>query len=387
MSKPLSLSNLECMKQLVSLLICSLISLSSFSAEKPKDWRLAVGLGPNFGLDFVDDELESDFGFGIWGDYFFEKQWFAHLAYDFFQFEGNPDMQSLLAGVGYEFKPLGKRWFPYVVLGVGASRTQDFPIGIDDQTALSLNLRPGIEFAISNNWWLGAAYEFVHVFAEGSENGADVALPMFSLAYRPNRFADKKQEPVKEPVRAQDNDSDRDGVKDSIDACPGTPIGTQVDEVGCEPEEEDTTTDSDEDGVANAYDQCQNTPRGKKVNGFGCQVQEKIQMKLTINFDTNEDIIKSKYYGQLNKVARLMTRNPKANLLIEGHTDATGSLKHNMDLSRRRSESIRTFLVDGGLVEASRVRAKGFGPTQPVAPNNTAAGRAKNRRILATFFY
>ena len=110
-------------------------------------------------------------------------------------------------------------------------------------------------------------------------------------------------------------------------------------------------------------------------------------MKLTINFDYDKDDIKPKYYKQLNKVARLMARNPKAKLLIEGHTDSTGNFKYNMDLSRRRAEAIRTFLVGGGLVEGKRVSAKGFGPTQPVATNNTDAGRAKNRRILATFFY
>lgn len=378
------------MNKLLVLIICSLISIQSFAAEQEKDWRIALGLGPNFGLDFVDDELESDFGFGAWGDYFFQKQWFLHLNVDFFQFEGDPTMWSYLGGVGYEFKPWNRRWFPYIVVGAGMSQTRDFPAGVEDQTALTFNLRPGIEYAITNQWWIGAAYEYVHVLADGSDNGADVALPMFSVAYRPNRIGDRERQPDPEPVRQTrvlEKDSDRDGVKDSIDACPNTPRGTTVDEVGCEPEEEDTTTDDDEDGVANVYDQCPNTPRGKKVNGFGCQVEEKIQMKLTVNFDYDKDDIKPQYYKQLNKVARLMARNPKAKLLIEGHTDSTGNFKYNMDLSRRRAESIRTFLVGGGLVEGKRVSAKGFGPTQPVATNNTDAGRAKNRRILATFFY
>jgi OmpA-OmpF porin, OOP family len=380
------------MNKLLVLIICSFISIQSFSAEDvgEKDWRIALGLGPNFGLDFVTDELESDFGFALWGDYYFKKQWFAHVAYDYFQFEGDPLMYSLLGGIGYEFQPWAKRWFPYIVVGAGMSEVQDFPAGIEDQTALTFNLRPGIEYAISNQWWVGAAYEYVHVLADGSANGADVALPMFSVAYRPNRLGDRKRKSEPEPVREArvlDKDSDRDGVKDSIDACPDTPRGKVVDEIGCEPEEEDTTTDNDEDGVANVYDQCPNTPRGKKVNGFGCMVQEKIQMKLTINFDYDKDDIKPIYYKQLNKVARLMSRNPKAKLLIEGHTDSTGNFKYNMDLSRRRAESIRTFLVGGGLVEGKRVSAKGFGPTQPIATNNTDAGRAKNRRILATFFY
>ncbi|MEK6555552.1 MAG: OmpA family protein [Bdellovibrionota bacterium] len=381
--------SLKYMNKLLVLLLCSLISIQTFATED--DWRLGLGIGPNFGLDFVDDELESDIGFSIWGDYYFRKQWFAHIAYDYFQFEDDPLMYSLLGGIGYELEPWAKRWFPYIVVGAGLSETQDFPLGIEDQTALTFNLRPGIEYAVSDQWWLGFAYEYVHVLADGSDNGADIALPFFSVTYRPNRLGERKREPEPEPprqARVVEKDSDRDGVKDAIDACPNTPRGMQVDEIGCEPEEEeDVNADDDQDGVANAYDQCANTPRGKKVNGFGCQVQEKIQMRLTINFDLDSDVIKPQYYRQLNKVATLMKRNPKAKLLIEGHTDSTGTLKYNMNLSRRRSESIRTFLVGGGLVEGSRVSAKGFGPTKPVATNKTEEGRAKNRRILATFFY
>jgi outer membrane protein OmpA-like peptidoglycan-associated protein len=63
-----------------------------------------------------------------------------------------------------------------------------------------------------------------------------------------------------------------------------------------------------------------------------------------------------------------------------GHTDSTGSVEHNRDLSRRRAESVKRYLVQGGIVE-SRITTRGAGPDEPVDTNRTAVGRAKNRRI------
>ena len=242
------------------LLLCVVIATTSVVSHA-NDWRLGVGIGPNFSqIDLIDDELESDIGFSIWGDYFFNKKWFGHLAYDYFKFDGDPIMNSGLLGIGYEFDRWGRRWFPYAIVGAGVSQIQDFPVGIKDQTALSLNFRPGLEYAMTPKWFVGFSYEYVHVIADGSDNGVDVALPFISLTYRPNRFTEKKKSA--EPV-ATDKDSDRDGVPDSRDACPKTPRGTEVDENGCELEDEETKKDDDGDKVVNAYDQCPNTPRGR----------------------------------------------------------------------------------------------------------------------------
>jgi len=67
-------------------------------------------------------------------------------------------------------------------------------------------------------------------------------------------------------------------------------------------------------------------------------------------------------------------------LNIEGHTDATGSAEINQKLSAARAQAVLTFLKEMGVPEA-RMTAKGFGPDQPIAPNDTAEGRARNRRV------
>lgn len=106
---------------------------------------------------------------------------------------------------------------------------------------------------------------------------------------------------------------------------------------------------------------------------------------LNIKFDTNKTAIKPAYQDELAKLGAFLKDNPNAKGSIEGHTDSVGSKKANMKLSQRRAESVRSYIIKNSGVDASRITAKGFGPTKPVADNKTAAGKAKNRRIEANF--
>jgi len=106
---------------------------------------------------------------------------------------------------------------------------------------------------------------------------------------------------------------------------------------------------------------------------------------LNIQFDTNKSAIKPAYQDELAKLGAFLKDYPNAKGSIEGHTDSVGSKKANMKLSQRRAESVRTYIINNFNVDASRITAKGFGPTKPVADNKTAAGKARNRRIEANF--
>jgi outer membrane protein OmpA-like peptidoglycan-associated protein len=84
---------------------------------------------------------------------------------------------------------------------------------------------------------------------------------------------------------------------------------------------------------------------------------------------------------RLADVAKALNEgNPGAQIVVEGHTDAQGSATYNLDLSARRAEAVRTYLVSQG-VDASRIRSQGLGLTRPVADNKSAEGRANNRRV------
>jgi len=82
----------------------------------------------------------------------------------------------------------------------------------------------------------------------------------------------------------------------------------------------------------------------------------------------------------IDKLAEWLKKNPTRNLLIEGHTDNTGSEDLNMKLSQQRAEAVRDQLVSRG-VGADRITTKGYGPKYPVVANDSASGRQQNRRV------
>jgi outer membrane protein OmpA-like peptidoglycan-associated protein len=99
-----------------------------------------------------------------------------------------------------------------------------------------------------------------------------------------------------------------------------------------------------------------------------------------INFDTDSDGIKPESKPTLDKIASLMKAKGDWKLRVEGHTDASGGDAHNNELSRKRADSVKAYLVTFG-IDASRLTTAGLGSTKPVAGNETASGRAQNRRV------
>lgn len=83
----------------------------------------------------------------------------------------------------------------------------------------------------------------------------------------------------------------------------------------------------------------------------------------------------------LEEIATLLRSDPALALTIEGHTDDVGGAEFNLELSRRRAEAVRTWLVGRGGIAASRLKTAGYGLTRPVADNATEQGRALNRRV------
>jgi OmpA-OmpF porin, OOP family len=167
------------------------------------------------------------------------------------------------------------------------------------------------------------------------------------------------------------NDEDGDGVNDSEDACPKTPLGVPVDSTGC-------ANDNDGDGVPDYLDKCPETPLGNVVDTNGCSLA---LVKLQgIHFKFDSAALTSEAKSILDRSLTAIKSNPSANLSVEGHTDSTGSDSYNLDLSQRRAESVVKYLVSKG-VSSSRLNAKGFGESNPVVANDSASSRAQNRRV------
>jgi len=97
-------------------------------------------------------------------------------------------------------------------------------------------------------------------------------------------------------------------------------------------------------------------------------------------FETNEAKLLDESIVQLNALGRILIDYPEMTIELRGYTDDRGEKEYNLSLSKRRAQSVRTWLLEQGLSE-TRVSAKGFGERDPIETNNTEAGRARNRRV------
>ncbi len=185
-----------------------------------------------------------------------------------------------------------------------------------------------------------------------------------------------------------DPDNDEDEVLDVDDRCPNDPEDKDdfQDEDGC------PDMDNDEDGLPDEEDKCPNDP--ETYNGIddedGCPDQSnydlinvtdtEIQLKQKIFFQTGKSRILPKSYRLLNEVAQAMKDYKRIKVRINGHTDSRGSNALNMKLSQARADSVRAYLIKQG-VDPDRIKAKGYGETEPIASNRSSQGRAQNRRV------
>ena len=249
---------------------------------------------------------------------------------------------------------------PYVLVGAGRSKIEvedaagNFVTGSKDtignlglgamyriNDALSLRGEARAIHNFDNNWWEGMALAGLEVVLGGHLAPAVAVPPM--------------QEPnVQTPpivVVESDLDSDGDGVPDSIDACPGTPMNVVVDERGCP---------------------------------VPVDITDELKMELRVFFDNDKSAIKTQYKPEIAKVAEKMREYPNSTARVEGHASKTGpSARYNQRLSEARAVAVKSMLTNEFGIAPNRLSTVGYGYDQPIADNNTEEGRAMNRRVYA----
>ncbi len=171
-------------------------------------------------------------------------------------------------------------------------------------------------------------------------------------------------------------DTDKDGINDELDKCPTQPGPANRD--GC------PVTDRDNDGINDEEDRCPDVP-GVESNKGCPEVPANVSKTLmtsagNISFGATNAKLTAKSNASLNQVVAIMNENPTLKVRIEAHTDNAGNDDTNMKLTQDRADAVKAYLVSKGISE-DRIEAEGFGETMPVSDNNTAAGRAKNRRV------
>jgi outer membrane protein OmpA-like peptidoglycan-associated protein len=186
------------------------------------------------------------------------------------------------------------------------------------------------------------------------------------------------------PERHGFGDTDGDGIIDREDDCYDEPEDEDgfADTDGC------PDADNDRDGILDGDDECPDLPEERGGDGDGCPSKTyveiadgKIEIFGKVRFATGSDKIRADSEPLLDQIAAALEGNPNIRKVrIEGHTDSVGGEEINRDLSERRARSVRSALVRRGIDE-DRLEARGYGESNPIAPNKTAAGRAKNRRV------
>ncbi|SHK18223.1 OmpA-OmpF porin, OOP family [Marinobacter antarcticus] len=382
---------------------------STLAAPALADRNETVYVNPFAAFQLFDDDRDlSESGtFGVGLEYRFKPNWaieamFSRADADRKYVSGSSDFEEIRVDGTYYFAPQDKAWNPYVSLGLGNA---DF--GVNDASGVRtagtnhdetrVNVGTGVRYNISDSLSLRGDLREFHGIDESTFD-TQVALGI--------SFAFNRTVASAAPAPA---DMDGDGVPDSRDQCPGTPTGATVDSTGCEPDADrdgvpdlrdacpDTPSgavvdmrgcelDSDNDGVVDTQDLCPNTTAGAEVDDTGCEgiVVKTIEtFTIEVQFPTNSSVIGHTYDAEISRVADALNDNPGTVVEIAGHADSMGKASYNQRLSQRRAEAVAARLTGPLGVDPAKVRARGYGESEPVASNATAAGRAENRRVEA----
>ena len=413
-------------------LILILMTTAAYAQVKAGSVSLSPFIG---GYVFEGNEniRRNNLAVGLRAGYNFTKNWGVEGFFNYVPTKMNDvigDDDFKLYGYGaealYHFMP-DSRLVPFVAAGLGGTRytppqafpskhkfTVDYGAGLKYFLTDLVSLRADIRHVIPLNdyhhnllYTLGVTFSFggaKKAVAEGSavqqaaapaeiiKDSDKDGVPdnMDSCPGTPAGVAvDKSGCPL---------DSDKDGVYDYKDKCPGTPEGVQVDKDGC-------PLDSDGDGVYDYLDRCPDTKKGTPVDKDGCPkpvmkevkreaavvakpaIIEKGKVTLNVQFDTNKAVIKKGFYDDIDGLAEVMKQYPDLKVEIDGHTDNVGAAAYNKKLSQARANAVVKYLVKKHGIDKSRLSARGFGLENPIASNKTKEGRAQNRRVEAVAEY
>lgn len=268
--------------------------------------------------------------------------------------EGATDFKRYGAGLDFKYAMRGGDGFaPFLLVGAGLARNDVSPDIFNDNDFFG-NL--GLGFVTRGLGQSGVRIrtevryvrDRFEIGNEGEKNDRRFALGVQIPLGRPAAERIVEREVVREVTRevpANIVDSDNDGVPDQNDRCPGTLAGLATDNRGCAATSEQSSV---------------------RLEG--------------VTFELNSAELTADARQTLLRVVEALRGEPNLRAEIAGHTDSSGADDYNLNLSQRRAESVQQFLVSQG-IDRSRLEARGYGETRPVADNNTAAGRERNRRV------
>ncbi|MBA6412803.1 OmpA family protein [Parahaliea sp. F7430] len=334
------------MKTRILSLAAGVVALASVLAA-PVNAEVPITINAGIGQWYFDNDRNLDDTATPWVslEYAFDDNWAAELFYaeDKTNYRGGADadvstwqLDMLYYGGSYVGGP--NRVRPYVAFGMGEI---DIDSSTFDTVETTANLGAGLRWMLTPRFGARIEARVLHSF---DEHHNDILMTAGLNYYFGKVSADAAPAVAAAPV-----DSDGDGVTDDRDQCPGTPAGTRVD-----------------------------------ANGCPLPVERVASIKLKVNFAFDSANVQERYFSDIKELAEFLKRFDDVDLSVEGHTDSTGPESYNQKLSQRRAQAVVDVLVNQHGIDRSRLVAKGFGESRPVASNDTKEGRAENRRTMAT---
>ena len=393
------------MKKIVMFLM-ALAMLSAATAGYAQVKAGSITVSPTLGGYIFEgnEDTSNSLGIGLRAGYNFTRylglEGFVHYFPTEITGPGGKEKSNFL-GYGIEglfhILPNGPL-VPFLAVGVGGTHYSSKYVDTTEDKAnkIAVDYGVGVKYFLTENFALRADVRHVIPFGDIHHN----LLYSIGLTIA---FGGAKKAAVAEGSAVQQAaapaavimDSDKDGVPDDRDKCPGTPAGVAVDRDGCPP-------DADKDGVPDYLDKCPGTPIGVSVDKDGCppppppvvqetrsqaekarEIQEKGRTTLKVFFAFDKSEIKKNSFEEIDDMVAVLKKYPALNITIEGHTDNVGSAAYNKKLSQQRAEAVKKYMVIKGGIDAKRLNAVGFGLEKPIATNGTKEGRAKNRRVEA----
>jgi OmpA-OmpF porin, OOP family len=348
------------MKKLFAFIIVVFLTFSTPALAGTRDGGFSVSPYVGGFLFQGDQNLNHNFVYGLRLGYDFTKNWgveamggYVHTRYAPIGTDTAADVYNYRVEGIYNFMP-DSRFVPFIAIGGGA-QTITYDNSIPNKTRPVADYGAGFKFFFTN--WLAFRADVRHVLAFGSvynnleyTGGLTFYFGGREPAPAPPPMKEEPPPPPPPPPPAKEPEP-------ALAPPPPPP-----------PEEE-----------------------MKKAPEAASEMEQKIMEKgratLDVEFDTAKSVVKQKYYDEIKSVADVLTNHPDLKIVIEGHTDNVGGTKYNLTLSQKRADAIKMVMVKKFGIDTSRLTAKGYGFSRPIASNATKEGRQKNRRVEAAVEY
>ena len=313
-----------------------------------------------YGMTYLSPgDREVDYGIGFDLSYAQElsaRNWLEGKLFIGILETGSPTVPDFYSnGIGADYlRAFGNQADGHVfVLGGGGMAVNDATPDTYDGSSYYYNLGLGYRGRLWNRWGVRPRFELRYLHDSFAEGTNDILFGV-RLEMAPKREFRVEVEKIVE--------------KEVACVVPPVPVVMAA------------PVDSDGDGVVDGEDQCPGTLKGAKVDATGCVKEEQKISLPNIEFESGKTVLATGGKDKLEAVVEFLNNQREVQVDVFGHTDAQGKDSYNQALSEGRAKAVREYLVSRG-VGGDRLTSKGFGETQPIASNESAEGRAQNRRV------